>query len=354
MFTLGKAPSKTKLEVQKERRKLRIQNEQKNFTRIRILRRGECLEVESKAKRTEVWRLFPRRLDVPLSFLFDFNDGSLATLIRSLQHHPLQTFGFKQKHSPMLSLALSLPYSAAAALFQTNQRIRFVLKMFVNRIRLRKFKVANDVDPATFEIPTKPVDIVDWTQKKIYRFEASSLLGDIRTRLQHHDYLFPDPLTPRNMVTNLPFTLFQTINVYEQLMKWGYMHWTLESLRHAEYNISRFALLNHKQLSLKALDQSVFASNDKELLLDFIELQHQYHGFLFDERLYKWAINSKSCQQTKKIEKWKKYCYEYHAVSNLYEDPGEQIHRLNRIVFFTQELCKSTNDLREIRAMGIA
>ena len=104
---------------------------------------------------------------------------------------------------------------------------------------------------------------------------------------------------------------------------------------------------------MKALDQSVFASTDRELLLDFIELQHQYHGVLFDERLYKWAINSKSCQQTKKIEKWKKYCYEYHAVSILYEDPGEQINRLNRIVFFTKELCKSTNDLREIRAMGI-
>jgi len=40
-------------------------------------------------------------------------------------------------------------------------------------------------------------------------------------------------------------------------------------------------------------------------------------------------------------------------VSILYEDPGEQINRLNRIVFFTKELCKSTNDLREIRAMGI-
>ena len=351
MFALGKAPLKTKQEAQKERRKRRIQKEQKKFTRIHILRRGDFFEVEEKEKkkRTEVWRLFPRRLDMPLSFLFDFNDSSLATLIRSLQHNTLHAFGSKQKQQ----LTPMIPYCAATALFQTNQRIRFVLKMFVNRIRLRKFKVANDVDPATFEIPTKPVEIVDWIQKKIYRFEASSLLGDIRTRLQHHDYLFPDPLTPRNMVTNLPFTLFQTINVYEQLIKWGYMHWTLESLRHAEYNISRFALLNNKQLSLKALDQSVFASNDKELLLDFIELQHQYHGVLFDERLYKWAINSKSCQQTKKIEKWKKYCYEYHAVSILYEDPGEQINRLNRIVFFTKELCKSTNDLREIRAMGI-
>ena len=315
MFALGKAPLKTKQEAQKERRKRRIQKEQKKFTRIHILRRGDFFEVEEKEKkkRTEVWRLFPRRLDIPLSFLFDFNDSSLATLIRSLQHNTLHAFGSKQKQQ----LTPMIPYSAAASLFQTNQRIRFVLKMFVNR------------------------------------FEASSLLGDIRTRLQHHDYLFPDPLTPRNMVTNLPFTLFQTINVYEQLIKWGYMHWTLESLRHAEYNISRFALLNNKQLSLKALDQSVFASNDKELLLDFIELQHQYHGVLFDERLYKWAINSKSCQQTKKIEKWKKYCYEYHAVSILYEDPGEQINRLNRIVFFTKELCKSTNDLREIRAMGI-
>ena len=97
MFALGKAPLKTKQEAQKERRKRRIQKEQKKFSRIRILRRGDFFEVEEKEKkkRTEVWRLFPRRLDIPLSFLFDFNDSSLATLIRSLQEHTLHTFCFK-------------------------------------------------------------------------------------------------------------------------------------------------------------------------------------------------------------------------------------------------------------------
>ena len=50
MFALGKAPLKTKQEAQKERRRRRIQKEQKKFTRIRILRRGDFFEVEEKEK----------------------------------------------------------------------------------------------------------------------------------------------------------------------------------------------------------------------------------------------------------------------------------------------------------------
>jgi hypothetical protein len=350
MFALGKAPikPKSKQQLQKERQKERIRRQLNKTPRIRILRRGECLEVQNKEKRVGYWRLFPRTLDVPLSFLFDFNDSSLSSLILSLQQTIPKVFGVKDK-----KIQAHIPPSEVSALFQTNQRIRYYLKIFLNRIRLRKLKVANDVDPATFDTPKKVIEVVDWTQKKIYKFEATSLLADIRTRLQHHDYLFPDPLPPRNMVTNLPFTLFQTITVYEQLLKWGYMHWTIESLRYAEYNIDKYALLNNKQLCLKALYQSVFASNDKEILLDFIELQHQYHGYSYDERLYMWAVSSKACQQTKKMERWKKYWYEYHEVSILYEDPGEQVQRLNRIVFFTAELAKSNIELREIRAMVI-
>lgn len=350
MFSLGKAPN---LPVNKrQRQKNRIKKAMKKTPKIRIIRRLDKNVLDFKRNTFECstrWRLLPQTICGSFAFLFDFNDSSLSTLIRAIQDYPLKKFGEKK---PMIQL--SLPNTEAAVIFQENQRLRFCLKKFFNRIRFRKFRYANEVDPVTFDSPKNIIVVNDWSQKRIYRFEAATLLGDIRTRLQHHDYLFPDPLFPRNLVTNLPFTLFQIMSIYEQLLRYGYMHWTLESFRHSEYNLDKFVLLNNKQLYLKALYCSVYSDNDKELLLDFIELQHTSNGFQFDAALYTWAVYSKACQHSKRIESWKKYCYEYHEIIALYEDTHEQIRRLNRIAFFTSELCKSTHELREMRAMTVS
>jgi len=328
----------------RQRQKNRIKNAMKKTYKIKIVRhRGEAA-IDFKRNISTRWRLLP--LSGPIAFLFDFNDSSLETLIRAIQEYPVTKFGEKKNKTQ-----LSLPKTEVAAIFQKNQRLRFCLKTFFNRIRLSKFRFANGVDPVTFDAPKNVIQVKDWTQKRIYQFEAATLLGDIRTRLQHHDYLFPDPLFPRNLITNLPFTLFQTINIYEQMLRFGQMHWTLESFRHSEYNLKKFALVNHKQLYLKALYCSVYSDNDKELLLDFIELQHSHHGYPFDTNLYTWAVCSKPGQHSKRIECWKRYCYEYHEVTALYEDTDEQIRRLNRISFFTSELCKFSHELRELKAM---
>jgi len=348
MFSIGTKPKSP--DDKRKRQKNRIKKAMKKSIKIKIVRRKNndtILDFKRNTFESSThWRLLPRSECGSVAFLFDFNDSSLGTLIRAIQDYPLTTFGEIKSR-----IQLTLPWTGAAAIFQKNQRLRFCLKSFFNRIRLKKFRYANDVDPVTFDIPKHTIQVVDWTQKRMYRFEAATLLGDIRTRLQHHDYLFPDPLFPRNIVTNLPFTLFQTISIYHQILRLGYMHWTLETFRHSEFNLTKFALLNHKQLYLKALHDSVYSENDKELLLDFIELQHVYHGFHFDNNLYTWAICSKAGQHLKRIESWKRYCYEYHEVTALYEDTDEQIRRLNRIAFFTSELCKFTHELRTIKAM---
>lgn len=346
MFSIGTKP---KPPVDKrQRQKNRIKKAMKKSIKIKIVRRNElALDVKKNTFESSTnWRLLPRSECGTISFLFDFSDSSLETLIRAIQDYPVTKFGEIKSR-----IQLILPRTEAAAIFQKNQRLRFCLKSFFNRIRLKKFRYANDVDPVTFDSLKNIIKVADWTQKRIYHFEAASLLGDMRTRLQHHDYLFPEPLFPRNLITNLPFTLFQTMSIYQQMLRFGYMHWTLESLRHSEYNLKKFALLNHKQLYLKALYNSVYSDNDKELLLDFIELQHTHHGFPFDTTLYTWAVCSKAGQHSKRIECWKRYCYEYHEATALYEDTDEQIRRLNRISFFTSELCKFTHELREMRAM---
>jgi hypothetical protein len=351
MFSLGVQRKPTKEEIQKEgklRRRKRIEKSKKRTPSIRILRRGVDSALEKEKPRTWQWRLLPSSSCGSFSFLFDFNDSSLRALICGMQAYPVKKFGEKKQKTSVV-----LPNTEAVTIFQKNQKLRFCLKSFLNRIRLRKFTYANDLDPVTFEEPKNVVQVIDWTQKRTYRFEAATLLGDIRTRLQHHDYTFPEPLFPRNLVTNLDFTLFQVMTVYQQLLRFGYMHWTLECLRYAEYNITKFALLNYKQLCIKALHQCVYDENDKDMLLDFIELQHVYHGYAFDRNLYIWAVHSKACQHMRRIESWKKYCYEYHETTILFEDAEEQIRRMNRIVYFTSELCKCSVELREMKAMCI-
>jgi hypothetical protein len=70
--------------------------------------------------------------------------------------------------------------------------------------------------------------------------------------------------------------------------------------------------------------------------------------------LYIWAVSSKAGQHSKNIENWKRYCYQYYEATTLYEeDSFEQIQRLNRITFFTSELCKSVYELRAMKAMII-
>jgi len=341
MFSIGAAP-KT-IVTQRQRQKNRIKNAMKKTPNIRIVRRKDR---ETALGMSKQWRLLPRSECGPLEFLFDFNHSSLSTLVRAIQEYPLTKFGEKKKKKQ-----LALPYTDAADLFQKNQRLRFCLKSFFNRIRLHKFRFANDLDPVTFDSPKNPIRVTDWAQKRIYQFEANTLMGDIRTRLQHHDYLFPEPLCPRNLITNLPFTLSQTMSVYRQLLIQGYMHWTLESFRYSEYNLKKFALLNHKKLYLKALYYCVYSETDKELLLDFIELQHSHHGYPFDGHLYEWTVYANPVSNSNRIELWKRYCYEYHETTALYEDTNEQVKRLNKISFFTSELCKFTHELRELKAM---
>lgn len=348
MFSLGKAPLKVK--TSKQRHQDRVRKASKKTSIIRILQRGiDENKLDIKLNSLTRWRLLPFSECGSIAFLFDLNDSSLGTLIRAIQEYPLVKFGEKK-----IKTQLTLPYTFATTLFQKNQRIRFCLKSFLNHIRLKKFRYINEVDPVTFEIPKNVIKIINWNQKRIYCFEATSILGDIRARLQHHSYLFPEPLFPRNLITNLPFTLFEIMSVYTQLLRSGHMHWTLESFRHAEYNLKKFALLNYKQLYLKAVYQSIYSDNDKDFLLEFIELQHLYHGYPFDKNLYTWSVYSKTCQGTKKLEGWKRFCYDYHETNTLYENGEEQLRRLNRIIFFTLELCKSTHELRQIRAMGVA
>jgi hypothetical protein len=348
MFSLGTKP-KTPID-KRQRQKNRIKKVMKKTPKIRIIRRDQENVIDLKKNTFESstrWRLLP--LCGPLSFLFDFNDSSLGTLIRAIQEYPLTKFGEIRN-----KVQLILPNTDAAVIFQRNQRLRFCLKSFFNRIRLSKFRVANDFDPVTFDAPKNVIKVADWTQKRFYQFEAATLLGDIRTRLQHYSYLFPEPLYPRNLITNLPFSLFQIMTIYEQLLRSGHMHWTLESFRNSEYNLKKFALMNHKQLYLKAVHNSLYSDNDKEFLLDFIELQHSYHRFNFDMTLYIWAVSSKAGQHSKKIENWKRYCYQYYEATSLFEeDSFEQIQRLNRITFFTSELCKSVHELRAMKAMII-
>jgi len=98
-------------------------------------------------------------------------------------------------------------------------KARGIFRRFLHKWRTTRLKFMNTEDIFTSDPPKHPIFIADWTTQQVWQFEASTLMRDITTRLQHHDGFFEDPQVPRNPYTNIPLTQSQAISVWNQLSK---------------------------------------------------------------------------------------------------------------------------------------
>jgi hypothetical protein len=207
------------------------------------------------------------------------------------------------------------------AIFKCNQ-LRWQFRKFLNHWRLKKCNKANEEDLFTCEVPKYPVQIVDWSLKSIWVFEAQSVMRDITNRLLHHDGCFEDPLTPRNPYTNLPLTSSQTISVWSQLMSYP----VPASLPFTAYRASKMNLLNFRYehriyLSLYALrktfeDISFYETREK--ILDFIEMAFDRQGIDLNIDAYEFAL--KKFPDTPQLHRWKYLCQKYHEFELKYSN----------------------------------
>ncbi len=207
------------------------------------------------------------------------------------------------------------------AIFKTN-RLRGILRRFLNRWRISRFQKVNEEDLFTCEIPKYPVQVVDWSSKSIWVFEAHSLMRDITNRLLHHDGLFEVPLAPRNPYTNLPLTASQTISVWSQLMRYpvpGSLPFT--AYRASRMNLNNFRFEHRIYLAIHALRKTfedITFYETKEKMLDFIELAFERQGIDVNMDEYEFVINR--FPNTEQLQKWKHLCEKYHEFEIKYAD----------------------------------
>jgi hypothetical protein len=199
-------------------------------------------------------------------------------------------------------------------------RFRFVFRKFLHKWRFSRIKLANTEDLVTSEPPQKPVYIVDWPRRQAYVFEAQTLMKDITARLQHNDGLFEDPQPPRNPFTNTPFTLVQTISVWNSISEAGIAVSSLFTLyRTARYSHLKFIEENLLYLRLSAHRKTFKEETSydyKEQMLDFIHLCYTAETLEYNAAAFSYILFNEPKNHV--IQKWKRLCEKYYEADIIY------------------------------------
>ena len=239
----------------------------------------------------------------------------------------------------------------AHQLIRTNDTTQRKVQRVAILWRKRHLKRANDEDLITMEVPVKRVDVYDWKERRIYTFEASTILRCMTKRLLYASGMFANPLHPVNPYTNVNFSIGQMHSIIEQLKGHGMTHWTLESLLNTSYNWTEFVLLNDLALQMEAINHSFADSANLEFqatLYDFIDAECYIHKVEIDEGLYKWAV--KDALDSEYMTQWRRLCYEYYKVQIIYKEvPVKQKMAGDRISLMAKPLVLNTRELYNIR-----
>ena len=219
------------------------------------------------------------------------------------------------------------------AMMFRNQIFRWKIKRFIQKWRVSRLKQINTEDIVTGEIPLKPVYIYDWAQRSKYILEASSVYHDICTRLFNSDGLFNNTLSPRNMFTNNVMTIGQIHFITEDLRKYGFANWAIQGFQSCNYAINLFKRIYKQAIHLEILKRC-FANNTSNecmnLLVDFIEFEHEHHGVLCVQTPFLvWYV--KKYNNCPVVEAWRKLCFKYykHAYMNDHTNFADIIHVLS-------------------------
>jgi hypothetical protein len=229
-------------------------------------------------------------------------------------------------HQIMKSIAIKIKnrceiekYKGLRVLARENQRVRQGFQALARRWIRARFRAGNEEDLLTGAVPTAPIILMDWKARRHYVFEPQTIFKDIVTRLQmSYCILFPKPNFPRNPYTNTDMTAGQFFSVVKQLRSMGMTHWTIEALYSVEYNLGTFE--REMYLKLKNTILIGLFSNPKsiagmEVVLEFIEDEHDSHRLHCNSDLYKWALEHVPNQP--RITAWRMLCYKHYKISNM-------------------------------------
>jgi hypothetical protein len=206
------------------------------------------------------------------------------------------------------------------------QFIRTTLKRFIQLWMYKKYKnrKLNTEDPATLCIPEKPVYVYDTKIKGVYTFEAVSLRKSIENNLTFTDWMFPEPIRPRNPFTNISFTNSQFYEIVRQLRTLNMTSWWLEAYMSLQMNINVFTTYHKIPLKLNNLNTIIRNKKSEEYienLTDFIEKYFNIHEIQFLSHLIilKWAVIYLADDEY--MQKWSDLLYEFIKIGILNNIP---------------------------------
>lgn len=229
-------------------------------------------------------------------------------------------YEWKEYDPEMLSIPLLNSYMELA---MKNERARKAFCALARAWKRSKLELKNTEDLMTGEAPVVPIRLVDWATRSTYSFEAKTMARDIITRLtlSHCDF-FPWPKEPRNPYTNTLLTEGQFYSVAQQLRAAGETHWTIEGLYSAKYKIKEFERDMYTKIK-RHIHNRIFANpageTAKEVLLDYIQDEHEAHKMDYEKEVYEWAIET--CSHHHKIHEWRVQCAKHYTVQHF---PGEE------------------------------
>jgi len=190
----------------------------------------------------------------------------------------------------------SIDLNEVKRLMYYNQHVRFAMKKCIRLWRLKRFKSANETDIVTFEAPTNPIILYDWTSKHKYVFEASTLMKCITERLEVAVNLFIKPKMPVNPFTNVPLTYGQLHFLIHELLKRGRSNWILLAFSSSGYDLETF--LKHHRQSLQFYtirkEFGVTLSETAKLCVSSFRDDRYEHvsSYYYVNHIWDWAIET--------------------------------------------------------------
>jgi hypothetical protein len=159
------------------------------------------------------------------------------------------------------------------------QKIRFAFLRLISLWRQKKYtnRILNTEDPITLSVPVEPIYLFDSRAKGYFVFEAKTLKKSMESNLFFNDWLFPEPMIPKNILTNLQFSGGQLVKIISEFRKYGIGSWGIESFRNCEFDIIKFRDINYVPLKiegLKSLLRNRSSTEFKSLLREFVEDQY--------------------------------------------------------------------------------
>jgi hypothetical protein len=346
-FAIGSVRHETK-----SQRRLRLKKKQEEKRKKELRQKSKGIGVPLPPVST--WRILPGHSALCIDML---HGTSFFTKLQSLHKiqetletpHTCEFWPASAASERLHTNTLCFYKNVEGDLYQ-NQQVRWKLKKLLTQWRLYYLRQANDVDPITLNPIQHPVTLNLFQKRLRYQFEAQPFALHVHKKLLHNDGQIPNPVFPKNPLTNESFSVEQFASLHAQCKQYGYTFWTLEAFQAAKYCVVTFANHQQKLLRLHALRMTLNDSKDYECIdtvYDYIQSTHETFEKPFYTTVYKWALAHAFTHPI--IQQWRRSCLKWYETDILTDDPALKRAEFVRIENKLEELCEAPTELKDLR-----